>query len=88
MKIKLNVTEECTVSGYSINDEELSDLLDVPEGVQKVKDILYKLIEREEDDFTLQDIFKQLVSSQGEYKYRYHCEQCGYDVYEYNLEID
>lgn len=81
--MRLKYTEGCTLFSTTINNEEIVNMK-----IEDIKIILKKLIDREPDLASLQHIFIDLLSSQGDYEYVSHCGECDDDIYTYTLNID
>ena len=80
--MKIESVTGCTCDSLTINGVETIDM-----DKEAIKDVIKKLIDREDDLGTLQSILTDLVEIQGDFKYLVHCEQCGYWVTKYTLEI-
>lgn len=81
--MKLEYTSGCICDSLSVDGVETIDMT-----IEDIRNVLYKLLEREQDIATLQDIFISLVSSQGVYECSEEpCECCGDFVTIYKLEI-
>lgn len=76
-------TEGCTCYGTTINNKDIQDY-----SKEELKWVLDQLIlELDLTQTELQDIINLIVTTHGEYKFLYHCEQCDDDVCEYKLKI-
>ena len=80
MKIK-SVTG-CTCDSLTIDNVETVDM-----DKEAIKDVIKKLIDREDDLGVLQSILIDLVETQGEFEDSGHCDQCGDWITKYTLEI-
>lgn len=69
--MRLKVIDGCRDYDYTIDG---TSIVDCP--LSTVKDVLHKLIDKEEDIYALQAAFYDLVVSQGTYDFIRTCEQC------------
>ena len=83
--MKFVYTTGCTCDGITINEKDVEDFSkeDLKEYVDHMVSQLTNEIEK--DDMI--DLIREIVERFGEYKYLYHCEQCGDNVCEYKLEF-
>ena len=80
--MKIESVTGCTCDSLTINGVETIDM-----DKEAIKDVIKKLIDREDDLGTLQSILTDLVEIQGDFKDFGHGEQCGDWVTKYTLEI-
>ena len=80
--MKIESVTGCTCDSLTINGVETIDM-----DKEAIKDVIKKLIDREDDLGTLQSILTDLVEIQGEFEDLGHCEQCGDWITKYTLEI-
>ena len=72
----------CICDSLTVDDVETVDM-----DKEAVKDVIKKLIDREDDLGTLQSILIDLVETQGEFEDLGHCEQCGDWITKYTVEL-
>lgn len=80
--MEFKVIDGCTCFSTTINGKELNEFSD-----EDAKTYLEYLIRHIEDRGFMESIIKDVITVMGKRKFLYHCEQCGDDVIEYNLEI-
>ncbi len=80
--MKLEYTDGCTCTSLTVDGVETVDM-----SPDSLKEVIYKLINNEEDFGTLQSIWMDLVTSQGDYEDLGKCEECGDWITRYTLEI-
>ena len=80
MKI-VNITG-CTCDSLTVDDVETVDM-----DKKDVKEVIKKLVDREDDLGTLQSILMDLVETRGEFEDLGHCDQCGDWITKYTVEI-
>lgn len=80
MKI-VNITG-CTCDSLTVDDVETVDM-----DKKDVKEVIKKLIDRENDLGTLQSVLMDLVETQGEFEDLGNCDQCGDWITKYTVEI-
>lgn len=81
--MKLEYTEGCICDSLSVDGVESIDM-----DIDSFKDVLHKLLDRETDLGTLQEVFMVLMAQQGEYERSDRpCSQCGDYITTYTLEI-
>ena len=80
--MKIESVTGCICDSLTVDDVETVDM-----DKEAVKDVIKKLIDREDDLGTLQSILIDLVETQGEFEDLGHCEQCGDWITKYTLEI-
>lgn len=80
--MKLEYTDGCTCTSLTVDGVETIDM-----SPDSLKEVIYKLINNEEDFGTLQSIWMDLVTSQGDYEDLGKCEECGDWITRYTLEI-
>lgn len=80
--MKIESITGCTCDSLTVDDVETVDV-----DKEAVKDVIKKLIDREDDLGTLQSILIDLVGSRGEFEDLGHCDQCGDWITKYTLEI-
>lgn len=78
-------TTGCTCDGITINDKDINDFEQEDLKEYAVHMVSQLVNELDKDDII--DLIRDIVDRFGEYKYLYHCEQCGDDVVEYKIEI-
>ena len=72
----------CNCDSLKVDNVETVDM-----DKEAVKDVIKKLINREDDLGILQSILIDLVEFQGEFEDLGHCDQCGDWITKYTLEI-
>ena len=82
MKDKIEYTCGCVCNSLSVNGEETSEM-----EVNKLKEIICKLINAEKQTAVLQDILIDLVETNGEHKHLGTCDCCGDSIDKWTLEI-
>ena len=80
--MKIESVTGCTCDSLTINGVETIDM-----DKEAIKDVIKKLINREDDLGFLQSILIDLVEFQGEFEDLGHCDQCGDWITKYTLEI-
>ena len=80
--MKLEYTDGCTCTSLTVDGVETVDM-----SPDSLKEVIYKLINNESDFGTLQSIWMDLVTSQGDYEDLGKCEECGDWITRYTLEI-
>lgn len=80
--MKIESVTGCTCDSLTVDDVETVDM-----DKEAVKDVIKKLINREDDLGVLQSILIDLVEFQGEFEDLGHCDQCGDWITKYTLEI-
>ena len=80
--MKLKYVDGCTCNSLTIDGTETIEL-----PLQKVKDTIKTLIDKETDLGLLQSILIDFIETKGNYKYLYTCSDCGDSVYESTLDI-
>lgn len=80
--MKIESVTGCTCDSLTVDDVETVDM-----DKAAVKDVIKKLIDREDDLGTLQSILIDLVETQGEFEDLGHCEQCGDWITKYTVEL-
>lgn len=80
--MKIESVTGCTCDSLTVDNVETVDM-----DKEAIKDVIKKLIDREDDLGTLQSILTDLVEIQGEFEDLGHCEQCGDWITKYTLEI-
>ena len=80
--MKIESVTGCTCDSLTIDNVETIDM-----DKEAVKDVIKKLINREDDLGILQSILIDLVEFQGEFEDLGHCDQCGDWITKYTLEI-
>ncbi len=80
MKI-VNITG-CTCDSLTVDDVETVDM-----DKKDVKEVIKKLIDRENNLGTLQSVLMDLVETQGEFEDLGNCDQCGDWITKYTVEI-
>ena len=80
MKI-INVTG-CVCDSLTVDGVETSDM-----PIEKVKEVVKKLIDSTNDLGTIQSILVDLVESQGDFEDLGTCEECGDWITKYTIEI-
>ena len=80
--MKIESVTGCTCDSLTIDNVETVDM-----DKEAIKDVIKKLINREDDLGILQSILIDLVESQGEFEDLGHCDQCGDWITKYTLEI-
>lgn len=80
--MKLEYTDGCTCTSLTVDGVETIDM-----SPDSLKEVICKLINNEEDFGTLQSIWMDLVTSQGDYEDLGKCEECGDWITRYTLEI-
>ena len=80
--MKIESVTGCICDSLTVDDVETIDM-----DKEAVKDVIKKLIDREDDLGTLQSILIDLVETQGEFEDLGHCEQCGDWITKYTVEL-
>lgn len=81
--MKLIYTEGCTNYSITADGKDLNDYT-----VSDSKSILKNLIDKLNlEPCDIWEITSTLLTKYGDYKFCYHCDECGDDVYEYKLKI-
>lgn len=80
--MKLEYTDGCICTSLTVDGKETIDM-----NLDSLKEVINKLISRETDLGVLQDIWRDLVMSQGEYENLGQCEECDDFITKYTLEI-
>ena len=80
--MKIESVTGCTCDSLTIDNVETIDM-----DKEAIKDVIKKLINREDDLGILQSILIDLVEFQGEFEDLGRCDQCGDWITKYTLEI-
>lgn len=80
--MKLEYTDGCICTSLTVDGKETVDM-----SKEELKEVICKLLDKESDLGVLQDIWRDLVTSQGEFEDLGHCEECGDYITRYTLEI-
>lgn len=80
--MKIESVTGCICDSLTVDDVETVDM-----DKEAVKDVIKKLIDREDDLGTLQSILIDLVETQGEFEDLGHCDQCGDWITKYTVEL-
>lgn len=80
--MKLEYTDGCVCTSLTVDGKEIIDM-----SKDELKEVICKLLDKESDLGVLQDIWRDLVTSQGEFEDLGHCEECGDYITKYTLEI-
>ena len=80
--MKLKYVDGCTCNSLTVDCIETIDL-----PLQKIKDTIKELVDKESDLGLLQSILINFIETKGDYKYLYTCDECGDSVFETTLEI-
>ena len=80
--MKIESVTGCTCDSLTVDDVETVDM-----DKEAVKDVIKKLIDREDDLGTLQSILIDLVETRGEFEDLGHCDQCGDWITKYTVEL-
>ena len=80
--MKIESVTGCICDSLTVDDVETVDM-----DKEAVKDVIKKLINREDDLGVLQSILIDLVESQGEFEDLGHCDQCGDWITKYTVEL-
>lgn len=80
--MKIESVTGCTCDSLTVDNVETVDM-----DKEAIKDVIKKLINREDDLGILQSILIDLVEFQGEFEDLGHCDQCGDWITKYTLEI-
>lgn len=80
--MKIESVTGCTCDSLTVDSVETVDM-----DKEAVKDVIKKLIDKEDDLGTLQSILIDLVETQGEFEDLGHCEQCGDWITKYTVEL-
>lgn len=81
--MKLEYTTGCICDSLTIDGVETVDMK-----VEDLQRIICKIINKEEDIATLQQVLINLIETNGEYKDLGHCECCGDYISKYTLEVE
>lgn len=80
--MKLEYTDGCICTSLTVDGKETVDM-----SKEELKEVICKILDKESDLGVLQDIWCDLVTSQGEYEDLGQCEECGDYITRYTLEI-
>ena len=80
--MKIESVTGCTCDSLTVDNVETVDM-----DKEAVKDVIKKLINREDDLGVLQSILIDLVEFQGEFEDLGHCDQCGDWITKYTVEL-
>ena len=80
--MKIESVTGCICDSLTVDNVETVDM-----DKEAVKDVIKKLIDREDDLGTLQSILTDLVEIRGDFEDLGRCEQCGDWITKYTLEI-
>ena len=80
--MKIESVTGCICDSLTVDDVETVDM-----DKEAVKDVIKKLINREDDLGILQSILIDLVEFQGEFEDLGHCDQCGDWITKYTVEL-
>lgn len=80
--MKIESVTGCTCDSLTVDNVETVDM-----DKEAIKDVIKKLINRENDLGVLQSILINLVESQGEFEDLGHCDQCGDWITKYTVEL-
>lgn len=80
--MKIQHTDGCMYDSLTIDGVETVDM-----DINKVKEVIKSLIDREDDLGALQQMLFIIVDSRGDCKDLGRCEECGDYVVEYTLEV-
>ena len=80
--MKIESVTGCTCDSLTVDNVETVDM-----DKEAVKDVIKKLINREDDLGVLQSVLIDLVEFQGEFEDLGRCDQCGDWITKYTLEI-
>ena len=72
----------CTCDSLTVDDIETVDM-----DKKDVKEVIKKLVDREDDLGTLQSVLIDLVETRGDFEDLGHCDQCGDWITKYTVEI-
>ncbi len=87
--MRLTATEGCTCYSYQIDGIEVADLLDTKSehyNPELVKEAILRMINSEGESRYF-EVFQDFINRFGHCKFDYHCDQCGDDVYSFELEV-
>lgn len=80
--MKIESVTGCTCDSLTVDNVETVDM-----DKEAIKDVIKKLINREDDLGVLQSILIDLVEFQGEFEDLGHCDQCGDWITKYTVEL-
>lgn len=80
--MKIESVTGCTCDSLTVDNVETVDM-----DKEAIKDVIKKLINREDDLGVLQSVLMDLVESQGEFEDLGHCDQCGDWITKYTVEL-
>ena len=80
--MKIESVTGCTCDSLTIDNVETVDM-----DKEAIKDVIKKLINREDDLGFLQSILIDLVEFQGEFEDLGRCDQCGDWITKYTVEL-
>ena len=80
--MKIESVTGCTCDSLTIDNVETVDM-----DKEAIKDVIKKLINREDDLGVLQSVLIDLVEFQGEFEDLGRCEQCGDWITKYTVEL-
>ena len=80
--MKIESVTGCTCDSLTVDNVETVDM-----DKEVIKDVIKKLINREDDLGVLQSVLIDLVEFQGEFEDLGHCDQCGDWITKYTVEL-
>lgn len=80
--MKIESVTGCTCDSLTIDNVETIDM-----DKEAIKDVIKKLINREDDLGVLQSVLIDLVEFQGEFEDLGRCDQCGDWITKYTVEL-
>lgn len=80
--MKIEYVNGCMCDTLNVDGVETIDMK-----LEDVKNIVKKLIDKEEDLAVIQDLLTNLLESQGKYEDLGHCDCCGDWITKYEIEI-
>lgn len=80
--MKIESVTGCTCDSLTVDNVETVDM-----DKEAIKDVIKKLINREDDLGVLQSVLIDLVEFQGEFEDLGHCDQCGDWITKYTVEL-
>lgn len=80
--MKIESVTGCTCDSLTVDGVETVDM-----DKNNVKEVIKKLIDKEDDLGTLQSILIDLVERRGDFEDLGHCDQCGDWITKYTVEL-
>lgn len=81
--MKLELTDGCTGDILYIDDKNIEDF-----NIEELKNVLFLLIERCQNIYTIRNIIRDYTEQFGEMEDLGRCDQCGDYSYKYTLKVN